>query len=184
MGKTFDRLNEDLQAFIRQQHVFFIATAPDDPSGRINLSPKGLDALRILDEHTVAYLDLIGSGIETVAHLRDNGRFTLLFCAFDGSPKILRLQGMGRAFEKGDEGFGRLAPLFPDHPGKRAVIVLEIDRIADSCGWGVPRYDYAGERTTLLDWAARTSDEDMRKAQLGYNIKSIDGLPGLGKPSV
>ena len=184
MGKTFERLDEDLQGFIRQQHVFFIATAPDDPSGTINLSPKGLDALRIIDEHTVAYLDLIGSGIETVAHLRDNGRFTLLFCAFDGPPKILRLQGKGKCFEKGDAGFDRLAPLFPDHPGKRSIVVLDVDRIGDSCGWGVPLYEYQRERSTLTDWAARTPDEKIRKAQLGWNMESVDGLPGLSKPSV
>ncbi len=184
MGKTFEKLDENLQDFIRRQHMFFIATAPDDPAGRINLSPKGLDALRILDEHTVAYLDLIGSGVETIAHLRDNGRFTLLFCAFDGPPKILRLQGTGRVFEKGEEGFERLAPLFPDLPGQRSIIVLEIDRIADSCGWSVPVYEYVEDRSTLIEWAERTPDDKMRKAQLGYNMESIDGLPGLHKPSV
>src|SRR6478752_5425325 len=134
MGKVYDQIDEKLAAFLGRQHVFFVGTAPNEPDGHLNVSPKGLDTFRILDPHTVAYLDLTGSGIETVAHLRQNGRITILFCAFEGRPLVLRLHGRGRTVEPGDSEWGELVALFPDYPGARTVIVVDVERIADSCG--------------------------------------------------
>jgi hypothetical protein len=179
MAKEFSGIDARLAEFIRGQHVFFVATAPTGATGHINLSPKGLDAFRILDSKTVAYLDLTGSGIETVAHLRDNGRITILFCAFDGPPKILRLQGRGEAIAPGDPRFATLRGQFPPLDGARTVIRIMLDRIADSCGYGVPRYQYQGERSQLLEWAGRKGRDGLQQYQAEHNTTSIDGLPGL-----
>ena len=180
MGKTYDVIDEQLADFIRAQHVFFVATAPS-AGGRVNLSPKGLDAFRILDGRTVAYLDLTGSGVETIAHLRDNGRITIMFCAFEGPPKILRLYGRGEVLVPDHPEFARLAAGFPSHVGTRSVIRVAVERIADSCGYGVPRYRYEGERRQLLDWAARKGPTELETYRRGKNARSIDGLPGLGE---
>ena len=123
--------------------------------GHLNVSPKGLDTFRILGPTTVAYLDLTGSGIETVAHLRDNGRMTIMFCAFEGPPLIVRLYGRGRVVEPGDAEWDELLAAFPPQPGARSVIILEVDRITDSCGYAVPVYEYRKERTQLTDYARR-----------------------------
>ncbi len=149
MGKVFDGLDDDLRRFIARQHVFFVATAPLAADGHVNLSPKGLDTFRVLGPTTVAYLDLTGSGVETIAHLRENGRLTVMFCAFEGRPRILRLYGRGRAVEPTDAGWRAVSAGFPEMPGVRSVIVLEVERIADSCGYAVPRYEYAGDRPQL-----------------------------------
>src|SRR5690348_2903376 len=117
MGKVYEHLDETVAAFIGRQHVFFVGTAPDDPAGHLNVSPKGLDTFRVLDPHTVAYLDLTGSGIETVAHIRQNGRITLMFCAFEGRPLIVRLNGRGRVVEPGGPEWDGLKPHFPEYPG-------------------------------------------------------------------
>src|SRR5262249_23523495 len=146
MGKVYAELDEGLRAFIGAQRGFFVATAPLSADGRVNVSPKGLDTFRILGPKTVAYLDLIGSGVETAAHLRENGRVTLMFSAFDARPRILRLYGRGRAVEPPDAGWGGLVAQFPGHPGARSVVLVEVERIADSCGYGVPLYQYAGDR--------------------------------------
>ena len=179
MGRVFAEIDDTLAAFIRAQHMFFVATAPLDAGGHVNVSPKGLGSLAILDPHTVAYLDLTGSGVETIAHLRENGRITILFSAFDGPPKTLRLYGRGRVVPACDPEFATLAGHFPTMPGARAIIVVALDRIADSCGFGVPRYRYDGERPQLVEWADRKGSEGVVAYRAERNIASIDGLPGL-----
>ncbi|MBN9517436.1 pyridoxamine 5'-phosphate oxidase family protein [bacterium] len=179
MGKVFAGLDDDLLGFIARQHVFFVATAPLAADGHVNLSPKGLDTFRVLGPTVVAYLDLIGSGVETIAHLRENGRVTVMFCAFEGRPRILRLYGRGRVVEPGDAEWVTLSAHFPELPGVRSVIVLEVERIADSCGYAVPRYEYVGDRPQLLEWAEKKGDDGLRKYQAQKNRTSLDGLPGL-----
>ena len=180
MGRIHATIDEGLQRFLTAQPVFFVATAPLAADGHVNLSPKGLrGSFAVIDELTVAYLDLTGSGIETIAHLRDNGRITLMFCAFDGPPRIVRLYGRGAAVRPDDERFGTLTSKFPDRRGARAVIVVEVDRVADSCGYQVPRMDYVDERTALDEWADRKNDESIASYRAEKNAHSIDGLPGL-----
>ncbi len=180
MGTVHDGVSPEVRRFIEAQHVFFVATAPNDPDGRINLSPKGLrDTLAVLDERTVAYLDLTGSGVETIAHLRDNGRITVMFCAFDGQPNVLRLHGRGRVVRPGDDDWERLAAPFGARRAARAVIVVDVERVSDSCGFGVPRYDLVGERDLLDRWASARSDEHIADYQRRKNATSVDGLPGL-----
>jgi Pyridoxamine 5'-phosphate oxidase len=179
MGKLYDGIDATLTRFIAAQHMFFVASAPLDPAGHINLSPKGLESFRVIDPRTVAYLDLTGSGIETVSHIRENGRIVILFCAFEGAPKILRLHGSGEAVEPGDPRFQDLLRLFPDLPGVRSVVVVSLERISDSCGYGVPLYRYQGERTQLLDWARRKGQRGLVRYRADNNLASIDGIPGL-----
>ncbi len=158
MAQTYEELDERLRGFLAAQPVFFVATAPDR-GGHVNLSPKGYgDTFAVLGPRTVGYLDLTGSGVETVAHLRENGRITLMFCAFAGPPKIVRLYGTGRAVVPGDAGWEELAGRFPPHPGRRAVVVVDLERIADSCGYAVPFLDFAGERDGLPGLAGTPGD--------------------------
>jgi hypothetical protein len=182
MGKTYDRIDDGLSELIRAQRMFFVATAPLGADGRINLSPKGLDTFRILDERTVAYLDLTGSGIETVAHLRENGRIVIMFCAFEGRPTILRLHGRGVAHLEGTAGFERLRPSFPPLEGARAIVEIAVERIADSCGWSVPRYAFEQDRDQLLRYYQQKGEETVRAGRVEWNRQSIDGLPGLVEP--
>jgi hypothetical protein len=178
MGRTYDALDDGLTAFLCAQRMFFVATAPSS-GGHVNLSPKGLDTFAVLDPNTVAYLDLTGSGIETVAHLRENGRITMLFCAFEGAPRLVRLYGKGRVAPIGTAEFETLSARFPSYPNARTVITVALERIADSCGYGVPRYRYEGERSQLLDWADRKGPDGIAAYQDERNAASIDGLPGL-----
>lgn len=182
MGRTYETIDESLARFITAQQVFFVATAPLAADGHVNLSPKGLDGLRILDPVSVAYLDLTGSGVETVAHLRQNGRVVLMFCAFEGPPKIVRLHGRGTVLEPGDPGFETLRALFPAREAVRSIIRVAVERIADSCGYGVPRYRYEGQRPQLPEWAERKGPEGVIRYRAENNARSIDDLPGL--PSV
>ena len=184
MGKTYDALSDHQRTFIGKQQMFFVATAPRSDEGHVNVSPKGYDSFVILDDRTVAYADLGGSGIETVAHVKENGRLTIMFCAVSGAPNILRLYGRGRVLESGDEGFDELLARFPELPFVRNIVVLDITRTSDSCGFGVPLYDYVGMRDQLDRYVERKTDEEMRASQLSGNMTSIDGLPGLSKPSV
>tara|TARA_R110002095_G_scaffold107345_2_gene94154 strand:- start:646 stop:1143 length:498 start_codon:yes stop_codon:yes gene_type:complete len=161
--------------------MFFVATAPSG-HGHVNVSPKGHDTFRILGPHEVAFLDLGGSGIETVAHLRQNGRITFMFCALDGPANILRLYGKGHAVCFDDPGFDEKLALFGDFPRARAVITARISRIQDSCGWGVPLYEFKGERDQLLRYNEHRSDEEWRERRYTGNALSIDGLPGLVRP--
>lgn len=182
MGKVYDAIDAPIADFIRTQRVFFVATAPLAADGHINLSPKGLESFAILDPHTVAYLDLTGSGVETIAHLRENGRITICFCAFEGPPKILRLYGRGEAIEPGHGDFAALVARFPKYLGTRSVMRVAVDRIADSCGYGVPEYRYVCERAQLLLWAERKGRDGVRAYQQEHNVTSLDGLPGLRGP--
>ena len=179
MGKVYDSIDDRLAEFLGRQHVFFVGTAPSDPEGHLNLSPKGLDTFRILGPHMVAYLDLTGSGIETVAHLRDNGRITLMFCAFEGRPLIVRLYGRGRVVEPGDPEWGGLIAEFPDYPGARSVVIVDVQRVSDSCGYAVPLYEFRGERSQLIAYTESKGPEGMQAYKARKNRRSIDGLEGL-----
>ena len=179
MGKIYEGLDGKLREFIAQQHLFFVATAPLEQDGLVNLSPKGLDSLRILDSRRVAYLDLTGSGVETIAHLRQNGRIVLMFCAFEGKPRIVRLHGRGSVRLPGDPQFEELAAQYPPYPGTRAVIDVEVSRISDSCGFGVPLFQYTGERSQLEKWCEGKGEEGLAEYREKKNALSIDGLPAL-----
>lgn len=175
MAKLHPHLTEEIQAFIAAQPLFFVASAPD--AGRINLSPKGGDTLRVLAPDRVAYLDYTGSRAETGAHLRQNGRLTLMFCAFTGDALILRLYGTGRAVLPGVPEWAELAPRFPASPGTRQIILLEVDTVQTSCGQGVPYMDYRGERDGLPRWFEKKGPEGLRQYRLEKNSLSLDGLP-------
>jgi Pyridoxamine 5'-phosphate oxidase len=179
MAKVYEALDQALADFIGAQHMFFVATAPLEADGRVNLSPKGLDTFRILDPHTVAYLDLTGSGVETIAHLRQNGRATIMFCAFQGPPKILRLYGLGEVIEPTHRDFPELRPAFGEHVGVRSIIRLHVQRIADACGYAVPRYEYVADREQLTKSAEKKGPEALQKYRNEKNARSIDGLEGL-----
>lgn len=179
MGKTYDRIETGHKEWIEAQHMFFVATAPTGGDGRVNLSPKGYDTFRILDDRTVAYLDLTGSGVETIAHLRDNGRMTVMFCAFEGRPRILRLYGEGRVVLPESERWDDLAPHFELVAGARSIVTLAVDEVRTSCGYAVPFMDFGGERETLLEWAENKGHDGVSRYHRERNAESIDGLDGL-----
>ena len=183
MGKVLEALDEKLTEVVVRQPVFFVATAPAGDGGHVNVSPKGTSGtFAVLDPRTVAYLDLTGSGVETIAHLRDNGRITLMFCTFDGPPLIVRLYGRGEPVLPGNDRFRDLLTAFPDHadaPGIRSVIRVEVDRVSTSCGYSVPLMDHRGDRPVLRQWAERKGPEGIHAYQRQKNGESIDGLPGL-----
>lgn len=180
--KLYETLEPKIIEFIEKQKVFFVATSPLASEGHINLSPKGYDdSFVILDDKTIAWLDIGGSGIETLAHLKENGRITIMFCAFEGPANILRLFGQGEAVQFDDPRFADLMKLFPAYDKARSVVVVKLDRIQDSCGWGVPFMDYKGERDQLKRYAdnpAKTQEDWKAKWRNG-NAVSIDGLPGI-----
>ena len=177
MAQTYDVITPELQSFISVQPMFFVATAPLDALGHVNLSPKGLDSFRVLSPLQVAYLDLTGSGNETSAHLRENSRITFMFCAFSGPPRILRLYGQGRIVLPGATGWDELQPLFPTLLGIRQVIVAEITRVQTSCGFGVPLMHYEGQRDMLSRWATAKGEDGLVTYRQQKNMASIDGLP-------
>lgn len=179
MADTYQALDDRLTAFIRRQKLFFVATAPLAAEGSVNLSPKGYDSLAVIDPLTVAYLDLGGSGAETIAHLRENGRITLMFCALEGRADILRLYGRGEVCPFDAPGFREKLALFPGFTRARAVITVHIRRIADSCGWGVPFFEYKGERDQLRRHVDAAEDEAWAARRYERNATSIDGLPAL-----
>ena len=183
MGKTYDELTPELTQFIAEQKLFFVGTAPLGAEGHVNISPKGMDSLKVLDNKTIAYLDVTGSGVETISHVKENSRLVFMFCAFEGKPLILRLHGRGSVIESGDSEFQSLRSNFEDLPGVRSIIKLDIHRIADSCGWNVPLYSFEGTRDYYQNYADHLGAEGMRKGQLASNMESIDGLPGLREPS-
>lgn len=182
MSATYERLDEKLIGFIRAQRMFFVATAPLAADGHVNVSPKGYDSLVVLDERRVAWLDLGGSGAETLAHLRENGRITLMFCAFEGPANIVRLHGRGRATAFGEPGFAELKALFPDFERARAIVEVDVERISDSCGWGVPMFDFKGERDQLRRWVDHRPFDEWAERRYEANAASIDGLPALVRP--
>jgi hypothetical protein len=192
MGKRFDEIDERLERWIAAQSMFFVGTAPLDPDGHVNVSPKGpIDSLRVLSPSRVAYLDLVGSGAETVAHLRENGRIVIMLCAFEGPPRIVRLHGCGSVVEASDSRFEELVatcrfgePAVPEM--RRSIVLVEVDRIADSCGYGVPLMSYAGRRPHQEKWAAKRlrvgGPEALVEYQREKNLVSIDGLPAIDLP--
>jgi hypothetical protein len=182
MGATCPEIDERIRAFIAAQRMFFVATAPLSGSGHVNVSPKGLDSFRVLGPRRVGYLDYNGSGVETIAHVRENGRLTIMFCAFEGKPNILRLHGTGRVVETDDPEFGTLVEQggFAMTVPVRSLIVMEVERIADSCGFGVPLYEYVGQRDQLIVSAERKGPDGLREYQRRKNAVSIDGLEGMG----
>jgi hypothetical protein len=183
MGKVYDEIDERLASWIRAQRLFFVATAPLAAEGHVNCSPRGLESLALLGPREVAWLDLTGSGAETIAHLRENGRVVVMFCAFAGPPRIVRLHGRGTVVEPGDPGFAALRAHFGEHLGARAVIRVACERISDSCGYGVPLMDHRGERDQLSEWARRKGPDGLRAYQAEKNARSIDGLPALRGPA-
>src|ERR1700690_3501522 len=154
--------------------MFFVATAPRECDGHVNLSPKGLDTLRILGPTRAAYLDLTGSGVETIAHLRDNGRITLMACAFNGAPRISRIYGVGTVHEIGSDGFSELPGQVPELPGRRPIIDVPVDRVSTSCGYAVPLMDLVGDRDRLIDWARAKGDDGLVEYRASKNGPSID----------
>lgn len=179
MGKDYQEIDDRMLHWIEQQHVFFVSTAPLGNDALINCSPKGLDCLRVLGPRQIAYADTGGSGIETVAHLKENGRIVIMLCAFTGPPKIFRFYGRGEAIEPKDPRFESLRSHFGPMPAIRNFIAVDIDRIRDSCGWGVPNYDYVGQRDSLPNYYANLTDDEVREKRIESNIKSLDGLAGL-----
>lgn len=179
MGRKYYELSPEIVDWLAVQHLFFVATAPLAKDGHVNLSPKGYDTFRMLDPRRVAYLDLTGSGIETVAHVRENGRITLLFCAFEGPPRLVRLYGRAKVVEPGDDAWPSLLARFGEHRGARAVIDVALSSARDSCGYSVPLLAYQGERERLADWAANRDDEELAAYRRTRNASSLDGLVGL-----
>ncbi len=179
MGRSFDTIPDHLAAWMGQQPVWFVATAPLGADGHVNVSPKGDDTFRVIDESTVAYLDLTGSGAETIAHLRENGRLTVMFCSFEDPPNIVRLYGKGEAVLADHPDFEALAAHFPERLGARAVIRLRVDAVSTSCGWGVPIMEMVGTRDRLASWAEGKGEAGLAAYQVERNGLSIDGLPAL-----
>ncbi len=189
MGRRYDRIDEHLREWIDRQPLFFVGTAPRADDGHVNVSPKGpIGTLRVLDDSTVAYLDVIGSGAETIAHLRENGRIVVMLCAFEGPPRILRLHGRGEVVVPDDPDFGELLERARfEQPAaaeaRRAVVLVHVERIADSCGYGVPLMSYEGVRPHQDAWAAKRlrvgGPDALLDYQLEKNSRSIDGLPAL-----
>ena len=179
MGKIHDKINDRLREFIEAQPVYFVATAPEQ-GGHVNVSPKGYpDTFAVLGDTTVAYLDLDGSGVETISHVRQNGRITIMFCAFSGPPNILRLYGTGRVVVPESPDFAELIKRFGPHPGVRSIIVVDCERISDSCGFSVPFMSFDRDRPLLDEWAERKDVQQRRAYRAKNNRESIDGLPGL-----
>ena len=175
MSKFYTKITTRLQKFIEAQKIFFLATAPS--SGRINLSPKGMDSFRVIEENRVLWLNVTGSGNETAAHLLENKRITIMFCAFEGAPNILRLYGKGKEIKEGDASWDALIQLFPETPGTRQIFDITIDSAQTSCGMSIPFFEYKGERNELNDWATAQGKEGIKDYWKNRNQESIDGLP-------
>jgi len=177
MGKFFDTINDSHRAFILKQKLFFTASAPLSADGHVNVSPKGLDCFRILSSNRVAYMDIVGSGNETSAHIFENGRLTIMFCAFEGPPNILRLYGNGYTVLPDDVEWQELAPHFNLQLATRQIIVSDIHQVQTSCGFSVPLYDYTGERNHAQQWAENKGAEGLETYKKEKNRISMDGLP-------
>lgn len=177
--KVLENIGPELAEWIGCQHVFFVGSAPLAAEGHVNISPKGGEAFRILGPREVAYLDYTGSGAETVAHVRENGRIVVMFCAFEGKPQIVRLHGRGTVHARGDARFAELAAHFPENPGARAVVHVAVDRVSSSCGYSVPFFDFREPRDQLDKWAAVKGAEGLTAYRAEKNGRSIDGLPAF-----
>jgi hypothetical protein len=179
LAKQSDAISPELADWLGKQQMFFVATAPLAAAGHVNCSPKGMDCLRVLAPGEAAYLDLTGSGAETIAHVRENGRIVLMFCAFAGAPKIVRLHGRGEIVTPNHPRWSELAAHFPAWPGARSIVLVHLTRVASSCGFGVPVYEFVGQRDTLADWAVKKGEDGVRRYQHDKNQRSLDGLPAL-----
>ncbi|HWN89478.1 MAG TPA: pyridoxamine 5'-phosphate oxidase family protein [Chitinophagaceae bacterium] len=177
MGKEHSQINEEDREFIENQKLFFVCTSPLDENGHINLSPKGFDCFQVLSPGRVGYIDIIGSGNETSAHLLENGRITFMFCAFNGPPKILRLYGKGKTVLPGDDEWEELSKQFTILPATRQIIVADIFNVKSSCGFGVPLYEYTGERDHAFKWAEKKGPDGLEEYKKEKNMVSMDGLP-------
>ena len=175
MAKQYDHINSRIKKFIEAQKMFFVATASD--KSRINLSPKGMDTFRVLDDKRVIWLNLTGSGNETAAHLEADGRITMMMCAFEGAPMILRIYGKGTVIHPKHEKWSELIDLFPDLGGKRQIIDVKVEMVMTSCGMSIPLYDFKDERRELDDWAKGKGEDGIKDYWKEKNEKSIDGLP-------
>lgn len=175
MGKQFDHIQPGMQEFISRQKIFFVGTAA--PEGRVNVSPKGMDSLRVTAPESLVWLNLSGSGNETAAHILQNPRMTIMFCSFEQDPQILRLYGQAKMFHPGDSEFEKFAALFPGYPGARQIMELKVDLVQTSCGFGVPMMDYRGERDLLGPWAQKKGEDGLASYWHTRNARSIDGFP-------
>ena len=178
MGNVHESITDELKEFAESQPMFFVATAPSE-GGHVNVSPKGLESVVVLGPHEVAYIDRTGSGVETIAHVQQNGRITLMFCAFKGGPNIVRFAGKGEVIWPDDERFVGLEARFPPTPAVRAIIRIDVDRVSDSCGYGVPIMEFKNDRRALDGWAANKTLDDISAYQQQKNTTSIDGIPGV-----
>jgi len=183
MSKTIENITGDLADWMVQQPVFFVATAPLSSTGHVNVSPKGGDSFRVLGPTEVVYQDYTGSGAETTAHLRENGRIVIMFCAFEGPPRIARLHGKGTVIGQGDERFAEMASRFPAHAGTRAFIHVTVTRVSTSCGYAVPFFDFREHRDQLDRWTNTKSPEEISAYRAAKNSRSIDGLPAFEQES-
>ena len=183
MGKSHNEIGPELAAWVRAQHLFFVATAPTH-GALINCSPKGLDTLRILGPRELAYVDIGGSGIETVAHLKENGRIVIMLCAFEGPPQIVRFHGRGAVVEPHEAGFRELLARFAEPPMCRAIIRVEVDRVQDSCGYAVPLYGFKADRDTMPRYIAAKTEAELRASAAKSNRRSLEGLPGLEQDEI
>jgi hypothetical protein len=177
MAKFHDQITPNIQSFIEEQHIFFVATAPLSDKGHINLSPKGLDCFKVLNPLKVAYMDLISSGNETSAHTLENGRITFMFCSFAKVPNILRLYGKGYTVLRNDPEWEQLSTHFTIYPSTRQIIVADLHKIQTSCGYGVPEYEFKGDRRIHFDWAEKKGDLGLENYIQEHNLESLDGLP-------
>lgn len=173
-----DHIDDATQSWIADQHMFFVATAPEE-GGRVNVSPKGLDSLRVLSTTEIAYVDLTGSGAETIAHVRQNGRITLMWNAFTGPPRIVRAYGSGRIHLPASDRFAELIDLFPQRRATRSIITIDVERVQDSCGYAVPQMEFIEDRTRMDAWVAKRTDGDIAAYWVEKNTTSIDDLPAL-----
>ncbi|GAC1610666.1 MAG: pyridoxamine 5'-phosphate oxidase family protein [Mycobacteriales bacterium] len=179
MGKTYDGIDDDLAGWLMRQPLWFVGTAPLSPNGHINVSPRGHDTLSVLDRHRVAWVDLTGSGVETIAHVRENARICLMFCSFGERPRIVRLHGRASVAASGEAIFDVVVRQHPAHPSTRAVVVVDVERVSDSCGFGVPVMEVVGERDLLRLSADKRGPVGLAAYRSERNAISIDGLPGF-----
>jgi len=179
MGKIFDGVDAELSVWITAAPLWFVATAPLARDGRVNVSPRGHDTLSVLGPHRVGWVDYTGSGVETIAHLRENGRITVMFCSYDARPRIVRLHGHGTVALPGEAAYEQVVALHPAHPSTRAVVLVDVERVSDSCGYGVPVMEVVGERDLMRLTAQKKGPEGLAAYRAQHNAVSIDGLPGL-----
>jgi hypothetical protein len=179
MSKRLPEIDSALAEWISHQHIFFTGTSPLAADGHVNISPKGGDSFRVLGPLEAAYLDYTGSGAETAAHVRENGRIVIMFCAFEGAPKIVRLHGVGTIITRDDARFSALAAHFPENPGVRAIVHIAVTRVSDSCGYSVPSFNYAADRDVLDRWAEKKGAAGLEAYRAEKNRRSVDGLPAF-----